>query len=70
MSTPTTPLHNGLTLEDTHDAQEVYQQLSPSGANTKRTRTVAIIKTHALDHRFDIEPRISEAGFEVRTRVL
>lgn len=29
------------------------------------TRTVAIIKTHALDHRFDIEQRISEAGFEV-----
>ncbi|KAI0917256.1 hypothetical protein AcW2_007438 [Taiwanofungus camphoratus] len=29
------------------------------------TRTVAIIKTHALDHRFDIEQRISEAGFEI-----
>ena len=32
----------------------------------KTTRTVAIIKPHALDHRFDIEQRISEAGFEVR----
>jgi hypothetical protein len=31
------------------------------------TRTVAIIKNHALNHRFDIEPRILEASFEVRT---
>jgi len=31
-----------------------------------RTRTVAIVKNHALPHRLDIEPRISEAGFEVR----
>lgn len=30
------------------------------------TRTVAIIKHHALNHRFDIELRISDAGFEVR----
>ncbi|KAI0786831.1 hypothetical protein C8Q75DRAFT_720259 [Abortiporus biennis] len=30
-----------------------------------RTRTVAIIKTHALEHRFEIEQRISEAGFEI-----
>jgi hypothetical protein len=30
-----------------------------------RTRTVAIVKNHALRHRLDIEPRISEAGFEV-----
>ena len=30
------------------------------------TRTVAIIKNHALQHRFDIEPRIIEANFEVR----
>ncbi|KAG5648423.1 hypothetical protein DXG03_004997 [Asterophora parasitica] len=29
------------------------------------TRTVAIIKTHALAHRFDIEPRIQEASFEI-----
>ena len=29
------------------------------------TRTVAIIKNHALQHRFDIEPRIQEASFEV-----
>lgn len=36
---------------------------SPPG---KRTRTVAMIKFHALDHRFEIERRILEAGFEVR----
>ncbi|KAF9645752.1 hypothetical protein BDM02DRAFT_3189437 [Thelephora ganbajun] len=30
-----------------------------------RTRTVAIVKNHALHHCFDIEPRISEAGFEI-----
>ena len=36
---------------------------SPPG---KRTRTVAMIKFHALDNRFDIERRILEAGFEVR----
>lgn len=29
------------------------------------TRTVAILKNHALDHRFDIEARITEAQFEV-----
>ena len=32
---------------------------------TPVTRTVAIIKTHALAHRFDIERRIQEASFEV-----
>jgi hypothetical protein len=30
------------------------------------TRTVAIIKTHALNRRFEIERRIQEASFEVR----
>ena len=32
---------------------------------TAVTRTVAIIKTHALSHRFEIERRILEASFEV-----
>ncbi|OSD07284.1 hypothetical protein PYCCODRAFT_1463574 [Trametes coccinea BRFM310] len=32
---------------------------------TPPTRTVAIIKNHALNHRFDIELRISDAGFEI-----
>ena len=34
--------------------------------NSNATRTVAIIKPHALDHRFEIEHRITEAKFEVR----
>lgn len=37
-----------------------------SSPSARVTRTVAIIKPHALPHRFDIEHRISEAGFEVR----
>lgn len=32
------------------------------------TRTVAIIKTHALEHRLEIEPRILEANFEVSSQ--
>lgn len=32
---------------------------------TPTTRTVAIIKHHALQYRFEIELRISDAGFEV-----
>ncbi|KAM5533453.1 hypothetical protein V8D89_012891 [Ganoderma adspersum] len=32
---------------------------------TPSTRTVAIIKHHALQHRFEIELRISDAGFEI-----
>ncbi|KAJ3482960.1 hypothetical protein NLJ89_g12105 [Agrocybe chaxingu] len=36
-----------------------------STATTPITRTVAIIKTHALTHRFDIEKRIQEASFEI-----
>ena len=35
---------------------------------TPVTRTLAIIKTHALAHRFDIERRIQEASFEVRRK--
>ncbi|KAG7445769.1 uncharacterized protein BT62DRAFT_932939 [Guyanagaster necrorhizus] len=38
--------------------------LSPSSI-APITRTIAIIKNHALSHRFDIEPRIQEAGFEI-----
>ncbi|KAF5385717.1 hypothetical protein D9757_005527 [Collybiopsis confluens] len=36
----------------------------------KITRTVAIIKTHALGHRFDIEPRIQEASFEASSHIV
>lgn len=39
---------------------------SLSSPRTPITRTVAIIKHHALEHRFDIERRIQDAGFEVR----
>ena len=41
---------------------------SRSGHSTpgKVTRIVAIIKNHALEHRFDIEQKILEANFEVR----
>ncbi|ESK90481.1 thioredoxin domain-containing protein 6 [Moniliophthora roreri MCA 2997] len=38
-------------------------QLSP--IPSQKTRTVAIIKNHALAHRLDIEPRIVEANFEI-----
>ncbi|KAG6335966.1 hypothetical protein ID866_3119 [Astraeus odoratus] len=37
----------------------------PSPATSVITRTVAIIKTHALQQRLDIEPRLLEANFEV-----
>ncbi|KAH7915859.1 hypothetical protein BJ138DRAFT_1141035 [Hygrophoropsis aurantiaca] len=39
--------------------------LQPSPSTYVLTRTVAMIKTHALEHRLDIEPRILEAGFEI-----
>ncbi|KAI0057834.1 hypothetical protein BV25DRAFT_1862967 [Artomyces pyxidatus] len=37
----------------------------PGSPNVTPTRTVAIIKPHALDHRFEIEQRITEAKFEI-----
>ncbi|KAL0570033.1 hypothetical protein V5O48_011931 [Marasmius crinis-equi] len=37
----------------------------PPATPQKLTRTVAIIKHHALAHRFDLEPRIQEASFEI-----
>ncbi|KAH7924951.1 hypothetical protein BV22DRAFT_1047092 [Leucogyrophana mollusca] len=39
--------------------------LHPSPSTSILTRTVAIIKNHALEHRLDIEPRILEANFEI-----
>ncbi|KAF9444765.1 hypothetical protein P691DRAFT_307224 [Macrolepiota fuliginosa MF-IS2] len=53
---------NGLLVSDHH------QELAPSSPMARSvpvTRTVAIIKNHALRHRFDIEPRIQEASFEI-----
>ncbi|RXW25353.1 hypothetical protein EST38_g495 [Candolleomyces aberdarensis] len=54
----------------TADQQEEYaveEQLDHSFSSPKTaiTRTVAFIKYHALDHRFDIERRIQEASFEI-----
>ena len=55
MSVPSSPTHFA-----TRDGHAVLRSSS-----LPRTRTVAIVKNHALQHRLDIEPRISEAGFEV-----
>ncbi|KAJ7212103.1 hypothetical protein GGX14DRAFT_519626 [Mycena pura] len=41
------------------------QDVSPPPATNASTRTVAMIKCHALPHRFDIERRIQEASFEI-----
>ncbi|KAJ7459868.1 hypothetical protein FB451DRAFT_563301 [Mycena latifolia] len=41
------------------------EQEAPPPATHSSTRTVAIIKNHALVHRFDIERRIQEASFEI-----
>jgi hypothetical protein len=38
---------------------------TPASPLVTPTRTVAIIKPDALDHRFEIEHRITEAKFEV-----
>jgi hypothetical protein len=46
-------------------AEVKYDEVAQAPA-TISTRTVAIIKNHALNNRFDIEPRILEASFEVR----
>ncbi|KAG6909149.1 hypothetical protein DXG01_001901 [Tephrocybe rancida] len=45
------------------DSNTLTVQHSPS--NYPITRTVAIIKPHALQHRFEIERRIQEASFEI-----
>jgi len=55
MSVPSSPTH----LAAQEDGAVLRSSTLP------RTRTVAIVKNHALPHRLDIEPRISEAGFEV-----
>jgi len=55
------------------DHEELQQEVSPTppqlsrstSSTTSVTRTVAIIKPHALAHRFDIERRIQEASFEI-----
>ncbi|KAK7056852.1 hypothetical protein VNI00_002569 [Paramarasmius palmivorus] len=56
--TSDTPYQNG----SLSPQQEPPQPSTPS---QQRTRTVAIIKNHALAHRLEIEPRIVEANFEI-----
>jgi hypothetical protein len=51
---------------DVYDESEV--PIPPTNPSST-TRTVAIIKHHALNHRFDIERRIQEASFEVRSHL-
>jgi len=79
-SPPISPRHEEVPLfesqvEPETELQEFEEPEAPSTptplatstmSTAPPTRTVAIIKTHALNHRFDIEHRISEAGFEVR----
>ncbi|KAI9450042.1 hypothetical protein F5148DRAFT_1379175 [Russula earlei] len=51
----------------TTDASHDHGPTTPSTPTSplmKPTRTVAIIKPHAVDHRFEIEHRITEAKFE------
>jgi hypothetical protein len=50
--------------EDLVVASPLSRSTGSSGTSTI-TRTVAIIKSHALNYRFDIERRIQEASFEV-----
>ncbi|KII86797.1 hypothetical protein PLICRDRAFT_55694 [Plicaturopsis crispa FD-325 SS-3] len=56
-------------VEPTYLAVDAAAEVASSAPSTPQqhtiTRTVAIIKHHALQHRFDIEPRILEAGFEI-----
>ncbi len=54
----------GLDQNYEQETHAVSRSRTSTGA-TAMTRTVAIIKTHALNHRFEIERRIQEASFEV-----
>src|ERR1700744_369260 len=49
---------------DSLDASQALSVATDSSSSSK-TRTLAIIKPHALKHRLTIEPRIIEAGFEI-----
>ncbi|CAA7261585.1 unnamed protein product [Cyclocybe aegerita] len=55
----------GKTSTGANSKPKMVPRLSSSTATTPITRTVAIIKTHALTYRFDIEKRIQEASFEI-----
>ncbi|KAF5352536.1 hypothetical protein D9756_006159 [Leucocoprinus leucothites] len=53
---------NGLHAPPDHQEPSLSSSMARSAPVT---RTVAIIKNHALQHRFNIEPRIQEASFEI-----
>ncbi|KZT23436.1 hypothetical protein NEOLEDRAFT_1136486 [Neolentinus lepideus HHB14362 ss-1] len=57
---PLPPSSHGSPQTPSRDVDSV--PTSPTGYPT---RTVAIIKTHALEHRLEIEPHILEASFEI-----
>lgn len=68
----TSQSHSPERLQDQYEQQELEDSSAtpePMQASVSSsspiTRTVAIIKPHALQHRFDIERRIQEASFEV-----
>ncbi|KAH9922832.1 uncharacterized protein BXZ73DRAFT_91547 [Epithele typhae] len=63
MSAPSSPARSHVT-EPLLDDPSIDATLLASPVSTP-TRTVAIIKHHALASRFEIEQRLSEAGFEI-----
>jgi len=65
------PRFLGISTNDTsqHDSHNSSTP-TPTSPSVAPTRTVAIIKPHAIDHRFEIEHRISEAKFEVTNTLL
>ncbi|KAF5315173.1 hypothetical protein D9619_007073 [Psilocybe cf. subviscida] len=56
------PIHEQEHADIVDDTLTIQASMSLS---SPVTRTVAIIKNHALKHRFDIERRIQEASFEI-----
>ncbi|KLO16795.1 hypothetical protein SCHPADRAFT_822684 [Schizopora paradoxa] len=42
-----------------------FETEGADASSRRLTRTVALIKQHALEHRMDIERRVEEAGFEI-----
>ncbi|KAF8500911.1 hypothetical protein F5888DRAFT_1793300 [Russula emetica] len=52
-------------MSDRDDAHHSSTPTPTSPFVNAATRTVAIIKPHAVDHRFEIEHRITEAKFEI-----
>ncbi|KAH9969681.1 hypothetical protein BC827DRAFT_1120661 [Russula dissimulans] len=56
----------GISTADTSTSRDRSPSTpTPTSPLANATRTVAIIKHHAVDHRFEIEHRITEAKFEI-----